>query len=67
MKPAVLLRERSVPKRVRGMFGDRETLIWHRRPGVLFCSCAGSLLLSLGKAYDTKEAPGIDFTACIHV
>lgn len=50
------------------MLWSRDTLIWHRCSALLCCSCAGgSLLLSLEKVYDIKEAPDIDFTACIHV
>lgn len=72
MKLALLLKEYSVPDSLAQspwhVLRQRDPLIWHRCPALLFCSCAGgSLLLSLEKAYDTKEAPDVDFTACIHI
>lgn len=71
LKLAMLLRDHSVPNSLVQapwrVLRQRETLVWHQCPAVLFCSCAGSRLLSLGKAYDTKEAPDVDFIACIHI
>lgn len=65
MELAVLQREDSVP-RLHDIFRDRDRH-WSGTEVQLFCFCTGSLLLSLGKADGTKEAPDIDFTACNHI